>query len=260
MRLKLKEAPELEPISLDEAKLHLKVDAAADNALIARLITVARTTGEAETNRAFITQTHQLSFDQQSHIIEIPKPPLQSIVSIKTISAVESYVDENSASGQPILLIADTEGFAVDDTVVIDREGDREEEVTILSIQDDESLTMTTDLDKTHTAVQADIVTKFSLVPRISYYVDRAENSYGRVIPVPGYSWPAHRGFASFIVEFICGYGDAASDVPEALKEGIYILLGDAYENRGGVGSVKARVSAIEAAGVFFDPYRIRTF
>ncbi len=260
MRVRLKTAPTLEPITLDEAKLHLKVDAAADNALITRNIKTARIVGEKESHRVFITQTWQLFYDTEPAVIEIPRSPLQSITSIKTIDSVESYVDVNSASGQAVLSIAATTGFTVADTVVIGREGDREEEVTILSIQDGVSLTMTTNLTQTHTAAQADIVTKFDLVPRISYHIDLAENSYARVVLASGYSWPTHRGFASFIVEFVCGYGNAASDVPEALKAGIYVLLGNMYETRGGEGTVKARVSALEEARTYFTPYKIRTF
>lgn len=232
MRLKLKEAPTLEPITLEEAKLYLRVSSGDENTLITALIKSARIMVEKETHRVLITQTWQLSYDAEPAVIELPRSPLQSIVSIKTISAVESYVDDNSASGQAVLNIAATTGFTVADTVVIDRDGDREEEVTILSIQDDVSLTMTTNLSKTHTAVQADIVTKFSLVPRISYYVDQSENSYGRVILGSGSSWPTHRGFASFIVEFVCGYGDASTDVPDLLLTGVKMTLANLYENR----------------------------
>ena len=71
--------------------------------------------------------------DTAPQIIEIPKPPLQSIVSIKAISSVESIVDVTSALGQAVLSVASTTGFAVDDTIVINRDGDREEEKIILS-------------------------------------------------------------------------------------------------------------------------------
>jgi len=119
MRLKLITAPDIEPVTLDEAKNHLKIDSSEDNSLISALIVTARQLAEKETNRAFITQTWEMYLDEVGNEIEIPKPPLQSIVSIKTISTVESYVDETSAADQPILLVASTTGFWAGSTIWI---------------------------------------------------------------------------------------------------------------------------------------------
>jgi len=163
MRLNLKTAPAVEPITLDEAKLHLKVDGADDNTLITALIKTARQLAELETKRSFITQTWKLILDYAPPVIEIPKPPLQSIVSI----------------------------------TVIDLDGE------------------------------------LSVVSDTVYNVDASQNSPGRVALSSGSVWPEHRGFASFIVEFKGGYGDAATSVPDALKQGILQLLGHLYDNRG---------------------------
>ena len=163
MRLKLKTAPAVEPITIDEAKLHLRVDSGDDNALIVALITTARELAERETKRAFITQTWEMFLDVAPHIIEIPKPPLQLTgVSIK----------------------------------VLDSDGEE------------------------------------SLVDPDDYMVDASQNSYGRIMPNLGSTWPYHRGFASFIVEFKAGYGNAATDVPAPLKQAILQLIAHLYENR----------------------------
>lgn len=232
MHLHLKTAPAVEPISLDEAKLHLKVDSADDNALITALIKTARQLAEKETKRAFITQTLQMLLDSAPALIEIPRPPLQSVVSIKAITATQTYVDQDSASGQPILYVASTSGFSVDDTIVTDRGEERECEKVILSIQDGISLTLTVNLTDTHTAALAARVEKYILVDKIKYDVERTTDSPGRVMLRTGYNWPVHRDFASFIVEYKAGYGDAATDVPEGLKQGILQLLSHLYENR----------------------------
>lgn len=260
MRLNLKTAPTVEPISLDEAKLHLKIDGSDDNTLISALIETARKLVESETKRGFITQTWQMYLDSVPAEIRIPKPPLQSIESIKAISGVQNTVDQNSASGQALLYVSSTTGFSVDDTVIVNRRGDREEELTILSIQDDVSLTMTANLASTHTAGQADRVEVFSLVALERYDVDFSSGSSGRVMLREGFNWPVHRGFASFIIEFKAGYGDAGSDVPEGLKQGIYVLIAHMYENRGGEGAVKARVHALEEAKIILAPYKIWIF
>lgn len=235
MRLKLTVQPTVEPVSLEEAKLHLRVDSADDNVLISSLIKTARELAEQETHRVFITQTWRMYLDQAPSVIEIPKPPLQSIVSIKAIGTVETSVDENTDKDQPVLKVASTIGFVIGNTVLIGRDGEREESRTILTVQDGVSLTFTANLTYIHLADQADKVEKYELAEASRYYVDTAQNSYGRVKLRSGRSWPSHRGFASFIVEFTVGYGDAAADVPAALKQAILQLAAHLYENRDSV-------------------------
>jgi uncharacterized phiE125 gp8 family phage protein len=75
-------------------------------------------------------------------------------------------------------------------------------------------------------------VEKYELAEAGRYYVDRSENSYGRVRLKSGYTWPTHRGFASLIIEFKVGYGDAASDVPDGLKQALLQLVAHFYTER----------------------------
>ena len=248
MKLKLITAPASESILLATAKTHLRVDGEEENALITDLIATARQLAEKETKRAFITQTWKMYLDRARSEIRIPKPPLQSVESIKTLSSYQSIVDETSAISQAVLSVASTIGIVADDTVIINRDGDREEELIVLSVQTDVSLTMTTNLGYEHTAAQADRVEKYTLVDKAEYNVDRSEGSQGRVKLRAGYSWPVHRGFASFIVEFKAGYGDALTDVPEALRSKLLRLIGYLYENRGAEEIPEA---------INFWPYRI---
>ena len=76
--------PSVEPVSLDEAKLHLRVDDTTDDSLITALITVARIYAENYTRRSFCQQTLELllnCFD--SNEIILPAPPLISVSSVK---------------------------------------------------------------------------------------------------------------------------------------------------------------------------------
>lgn len=86
MALRLITAPTVEPISLSEAKAHLRVDHADDDALITSLIKAVRQHIDGRDGwlgRALVTQTWELVLDRfPCHEIEIPIPPLQSVTSI----------------------------------------------------------------------------------------------------------------------------------------------------------------------------------
>ncbi len=107
MPLQLVTPPAEEPVSLAEARLHLRVDMDDDDALIRSLITAARQAAETLTGRQLITARWKLvldafpgpssmgvpvgaSFSLPAHAILIPKCPIQSIVSIQ-------YVDMSGA-------------------------------------------------------------------------------------------------------------------------------------------------------------------
>ena len=69
-----------------------------------------------------------------------------------------TVVDLDSASGQAILSTKATINFVVGDTLIIGRGTAREEIKIISSIQSGVSLTMTVNLEFTHTLLQADTV------------------------------------------------------------------------------------------------------
>ncbi|HTT98962.1 MAG TPA: head-tail connector protein [Rhizomicrobium sp.] len=92
MSLQLITPPSVEPVTLDEAKLHLKVDTTDDDALIERLITAARARAEWHTGRAFITQSWVLWSDCWAELVEIPLPPLQAV------TAVNVYAGDGTAT------------------------------------------------------------------------------------------------------------------------------------------------------------------
>jgi uncharacterized phiE125 gp8 family phage protein len=72
-------------IILDEAKTHLRVDGADDNALITALISVAEDCVEKETRRALLTQSFELIYDEVGASIEIIKSPLQEVTKIEVV-------------------------------------------------------------------------------------------------------------------------------------------------------------------------------
>jgi len=87
MSIKVINTPALEPISLTEAKEHLRVDHNFDDALISELIKAAREIAEQHTSRPLITQTQILYTDDLIGVIEL-KPNLQSVTAVR-------YIDES---------------------------------------------------------------------------------------------------------------------------------------------------------------------
>jgi uncharacterized phiE125 gp8 family phage protein len=89
-----------EPVSLAEAKRHLRVESADDDALIGSLISAARQAAETLTGRQFVTARWKLVLDSfpgpslmgvpaglpfslPGHAILLPKCPVQSVAAIR---------------------------------------------------------------------------------------------------------------------------------------------------------------------------------
>lgn len=195
MRLTLVTPPAVEPVALEEAKAHLRVDVDDDDTLILALIAAAREQAEAFTRRALITQTWDMALDCLPGVdekpIELPKPTLQSVTSI-------TYLD---ASGDEQTLAAD------------------------------------------------------------QYQVLTGGGPYaqpGKVVRAYNVSWPSTRSQPDAVtVRFVAGYGDAASDVPAAIRQAILMLVGDLYEHREGIVVGAGATSLPRAAAAILAPYRI---
>ena len=83
MNLKITTAPTVEPLTLTEAKAHLRVTSTADDTLITGLIKTARQQAENFTGRSLASATFELVMDSFPYQIELPMPPVESITSIK---------------------------------------------------------------------------------------------------------------------------------------------------------------------------------
>ena len=114
MSIVLKTPPALEPITLAEAKAHLRVDVdfLDEDGYISGLIQAARATIEALEWRSHITQTWELRLDGfpgGNGSIYLPRPPLQLISSIQrldangaaqTVAPADYQVDAQSEPGR----------------------------------------------------------------------------------------------------------------------------------------------------------------
>lgn len=85
---KLLTPPTVEPVTLSEAKRHVNVVATDEDSLINGLIIAARELVEQDTSRALIHQTWELELDDWwSDALELPRPPLSSVTSVKYYDA-----------------------------------------------------------------------------------------------------------------------------------------------------------------------------
>ena len=88
-------APILEPITLEEAKAHLRIDTPDEDALIQTLILTSRLHIEVALGLALLTQTWSCFFDlwPASHdSIALPVTPVQSVDSIRVYAADGTFL------------------------------------------------------------------------------------------------------------------------------------------------------------------------
>lgn len=98
-------------VTLEDTKLHLRVDMADDDTLITALITAAAELAEQATGRALMAQTWELTLDAFTADMEITRVPAQSITSIKYTDAA-GVLQTLDGSSSCALVNADDFGFA----------------------------------------------------------------------------------------------------------------------------------------------------
>jgi uncharacterized phiE125 gp8 family phage protein len=120
MKVALVTAPAEEPVKIEDAKQHLRVDIEDDDNLILSMTAAAREHAENVTHRKLITQTWRYYLDEwptDKSYIELPFPPLQSVTSVKytdsdltvhTWSTAEWETDIYEEPGRVVLSYGET--------------------------------------------------------------------------------------------------------------------------------------------------------
>jgi uncharacterized phiE125 gp8 family phage protein len=98
MGTKLILPPATQPLTLNEVKAHLRVDHNDEDNIIDLYLKAATRSCELFTGRAFVTQRWMLVLDNFPPQIQVPKPPLQTVVSFVYDDAggVETQIMENT--------------------------------------------------------------------------------------------------------------------------------------------------------------------
>lgn len=224
MPIKLIMAPASEPITLDEAKLHLRVDHADDDTLITMLIGAARAAAESICRRAFITQQWCLYLDA------FPRQNFYGV--LPGYAPMDQFI--------PSVMQAQR-GYAI-------RFRGGKIELPFPSLQSIEFIKYK---DSSGALVTLD--------PSL-YTIDNASEP-GVLTPAPGQYWPDTQNIMNAVqIGYTAGYGDAAA-VPSGIKSWILLRLGALYENREetAVGQ-RFVVAELPFVASLLDPYLIASF
>jgi uncharacterized phiE125 gp8 family phage protein len=98
MALVMTSGPAVEPLSLAEAKAHLRIDSSVEDLLISSLITTSRLHIETALSLALVSQTWSYFIDAlpPSATITLPLHPIQSV------AAVRAYANDDAATILPL--------------------------------------------------------------------------------------------------------------------------------------------------------------
>jgi hypothetical protein len=251
-----------EPISLDLAKKHLKVETSQDDDLIELYLSASRELLEDATNRSFITKTYRQVFDgfpvrawsapgqrmdyghvsywnrrpNTSQQFKLFKSPLTKVVKISYLSLdTQQWIDLFPVPEAWVAL----EEYAVGDQIG-DRNGNLQEVSAVQKSDDDENPPTSGSTEPASWGTnEGDTTTDGALTwtckgvaPAGDFLYDRGAEP-PRVFPLAGAIWPAAARVANSVsVYFQAGYGSDPNTVPARARVAILQLLGNYYENR----------------------------
>ncbi|MGY6256545.1 head-tail connector protein [Paraburkholderia caledonica] len=220
MGIRLTQAPTEEPVSVEEAKLHLRVTDSSEDTLITMLISAARIHAENVCRRVFVTQKWDLFLDAF---------PFYTYYGV-----IPGYVPVDQLPSAWMTMRNYAVRFRGSK---IDIPFPRLQSVDAVKYIDPNGITQTMDPS--------------------AYVVDTISEP-GVLTPKTGAYWPDTENTTNAVqISFTAGYG-AAADVPAGIKSWILLRVGALYENREEV-SVATRVTVQELPYVdtLLDPYRI---
>lgn len=96
-----------------------------------------------------------------------------------------------------------------------------------------------------------------STMPSTDYIVDTASEP-GRIVLAWAKSWPETTTLYPvnpITVRFVAGYGAAGSDVPQAIRQAMLLMIGEWYENRENAGEARLQQISLSAEALLW-PYR----
>jgi len=237
MQILLITSPILEPITLDEAKLHLRVELTdhEEDDLIDDYIKTARLDVENDSRRQIMTATwdYYLKKWPSSDRIKLPFGKLQTVSYIKwkdddgtetnLTKTLTAFADLDVSSGTKTKVTSAAHGFADGDLVFISGTTSYNGAWTISNIE-----TNTFDIT---TAFVADDATGTAST---DYIVELNGDQCGFVVLPYGETWPSGTLYPSnpITIRFVCGWTTRAL-VPATVKSAVKMRCGKLYKSRG---------------------------
>lgn len=86
LRIRVVTAPAVEPVSVDEAREHLRLQVQDDDVYVAGLIQSAREYTEAYCHRAIVTQRVEILLPEFADEIELPRGPVTALKTLKYLN------------------------------------------------------------------------------------------------------------------------------------------------------------------------------
>ena len=90
--------PAVEPVTVAEAKAHLRVDISDDDTYIGTLITAAREWCEQYLDRTLVSTQWVMRFDSFPYEIELPRPPISSSGTTTAVTLTYTLGDDSTAT------------------------------------------------------------------------------------------------------------------------------------------------------------------
>lgn len=242
-------APASEPITLAEAKTHLRVTSTDDDTHITSLITAARQWAENATQAVFFEQTWKLTLDSFSDKfyghpsypsrIVIPKPPLLRVDTVKyyDTSNIQQTLPVGIAGtlttrtdGDTGVITSSSHGYTDAGTISVFWSGGCRYGMTVSNYDAD---TVTLDGGSGNDfPVEGATVTIYQGAGLEPDYMVVTSERPGYIEPAWSYFWPnTYSRREAVEITFTCGVASVA-DIPEQYKSAIKILVAHLYENR----------------------------
>lgn len=119
MALTMTSGPAVEPVGVDEAKAHLRIDGASEDALIASLVLTSRLHIEAALGLALVDQSWRLILDAwpKDGIVKLPLSPVTAVseIRVRDSAGVGTIVDAGSYDvalvGRPQRIVGKSAGW-----------------------------------------------------------------------------------------------------------------------------------------------------
>lgn len=260
------------PVSLTEAKSHLKVDTSADDTYITSIIKAATQLSEEYTNRFFIDTVIEQYASSFKELETLFKSKVSSIANVKyyangttTIPSSITLINAGSGytqglnsnlqcaggngSGAIVNATADTNnqitsvelivagsGYALNDTLTI-LGGNNDATFKIASLGSSENLVLLNS----------------------SIYDTQLNYEPSQIQLVDGQSFPdITKRNDAVICRYTVGYGSSASDVPEIIKQAILLTIGNFYQNRNSVVIGRIATELPQNVKWLLDTYKVQ--